>query len=196
MRWQNGWAVAAAVIVSVVATQRAEAQGPALIIYGQGGGYSPLTKLDDAGTTKLKTGFSAGGGLGLQLNRYLAVRGDLTLAQSRVRENAPTLADEKFQHLYYGADLQLRYPTAGGFAPYVFVGAGAVSVKDKGDAGVESFTKFAGKGGIGAEYQFPKSGVGIFAQGTTWLYKFDRAGFDKTQADLLYTAGVSYRVRL
>ena len=55
------------------------------------------------------------------------------------------------------------------------------------------FTRFAGKGGLGMEYNLP-SGLGLFVQGVSYVYKFDRGGFDKTQADLLWNAGLSYRV--
>ena len=57
------------------------------------------------------------------------------------------------------------------------------------------FTRFAGKGGLGMEYNLP-SGLGLFVQGTSYVYKFDRGGFDQTQADLLWNAGLSYRVHL
>ena len=44
------------------------------------------------------------------------------------------------------------------------------------------------------EYVFAQSNVGLFAQATSYLYDYDRTGFDKTQVDLLYTAGLSYRL--
>jgi hypothetical protein len=33
-------------------------------------------------------------------------------------------------------------------------------------------------------------------QGASYIYNFDRGGFNKTQADLLWTGGLSYRYRL
>ena len=90
--------------------------------------------------------------------------------------------------------MQLRYPTASGFAPYLLLGAGAVTIDNADNAAFDSFTKFAGKGGLGVEYVLPRSNVGFFAQATSYIYKFDRNGFDKTQADLLWTAGLSYRL--
>lgn len=61
-------------------------------------------------------------------------------------------------------------------------------------SGYDSFTKFAGKGGLGVEYVIPRTNVGIFAQGTSYLYKYDRNGFDKNQVDILWTAGLSHRL--
>ena len=70
----------------------------------------------------------------------------------------------------------------------------AVTIDNADDAAFESFTKLAGKGGFGVEYALPNSNLGLFAQAASYVYQFDRNGFDKTQADVLYTAGLSYRL--
>ena len=44
------------------------------------------------------------------------------------------------------------------------------------------------------EYTLPRSNFGLYAQASSYVYKFDRNGFDKTQADLLWTGGLSYRL--
>jgi opacity protein-like surface antigen len=41
--------------------------------------------------------------------------------------------------------------------------------------------------------EVPNSNVSIFAEGGGWFYKFDHFGFDKTQFDLTWSAGLSYR---
>ena len=46
-----------------------------LLLFANGGGNSSLANLNDAGTASLGTSWTAGGGLGVQLNRYTAVRG-------------------------------------------------------------------------------------------------------------------------
>jgi hypothetical protein len=61
------------------------------------------------------------------------------------------------------------------------------------DATFDNFTKFAGKGALGLEYVLPDNNLGLFVQATSYIYQFDRGGFDKTQADLLWTGGLSYR---
>jgi opacity protein-like surface antigen len=167
---------------------------PALVFFGNGGGNSALNDLNDAGTAKLKTGWTAGGGIGWQFSPYVAVRGTFDFAQAKGRGAANAFNGQKLDHYFYGGDLQLRYPTASGFAPYVLLGAGAVTIDNPDNASFKRFTKFAGKGGIGVEYVLPRSNVGFFTQAAAYIYKFDRNGFDKNQADLLWTAGLSYRL--
>lgn len=169
---------------------------PALVVFGQAGGNTALTDLNEAKTAELRTGWTAGGGVGLEFNRYFAVRGTFDIARSKVEGvGAGTLNSQKLTHYFYGGDIQLRYPLASGFAPYLLVGAGAVTVDNTEDNSFTRFTKFAGRGGLGFEY-VTRSKVGLFAQGVASAYKLGRAGFDKTQADVLWTAGLSYRVQL
>jgi opacity protein-like surface antigen len=166
---------------------------PTLVLFANGGGASALTNLDDAGTSSTKTGWTAGGGAGVQLNRYVALRGTFDYAQAD-GDNTSPFAGQSLRRYFYGGDVQLRYPTASGFAPYLLVGAGAVTIDDKDNPAFNRFTKFAGKGGLGAEYTLPRSDFAIYAQANSYVYKFDRNGFDKTQVDLLWTGGVSYRL--
>ncbi len=194
-------AAAAVAALALTAPTSASAQSAAsagldraIVVFGQGGGYSPVTDLNEAKTAKGKTGWTAGGGVGLQVNPYVAVRGTFDYAQGRINgSGAPALAGEKLNRLFYGGDVQFRYPTAGGIAPYLVLGAGAVTLDPSNSPGLASVTKFAGKGGLGLEYVLPSNGLGLFAQGTTYLYKVDDFGFDKTQADIVYTAGLNYR---
>lgn len=170
--------------------------GSSVVVFANGGGNSPLTNLNDVGSADFKTGWALGGGLGVQVNPYVAVRGVFDFARDKGSAGSVAFAGQRFNHYFYGGDLQLRYPTAGGFAPYLLAGAGAVTIDNKDDANFDKVTKFAGKGGLGVEYVFPRNGFGIFAQGASYIYKFDRGGFDKTQFDVLWTAGLSYRFPL
>jgi opacity protein-like surface antigen len=189
----------AALVLSLLAPSIATAQSsqtldrPALVFFANGGGNSSLTDLDDAGTSSLKTGWTAGGGAGVQLNRYLAVRGTFDFAQADGASATP-FAGQSLNRYFYGGDLQLRYPTTSGLAPYVLLGAGAVTIDNPDNAAFDRFTKFAGKGGLGVEYSLPRSDFGLYAQANSYIYRFDRNGFDKTQVDLLWTGGVSYRL--
>jgi hypothetical protein len=168
---------------------------PSLVFFANGGGYSPVTNLNSNGTASLNTGWSLGGGAGIQVNRFVAVRGVFDYGRDKGDVGSAAFAGERLKHYFYGGDVQLRYPTASGFAPYVLAGAGAVTVDGRNVPTLGRFTKFAGKAGLGAEYNLP-SGFGLFVQGTSYIYKFDRGGFDKTQADLLWNAGLSYRYHL
>jgi opacity protein-like surface antigen len=196
-------AIGAALLFSLAGAATLPAQSteegsrPRLVFFANGGGNSPVTDLNDAGTASLKTGWTAGGGVGLQLNSYLAIRGSFDFSRTEGQgAGAGGLLGQKLDHYFYGGDLQLRYPTNGGFAPYLVLGAGAVTIDNSDLATFERFTKFAGKGGLGLEYVPSRSNVGVFLQGTTYLFGYDRGGFDKTQADVLWTGGLSYRLPL
>ena len=81
-------ALALSLLAPSIATAQASlrSQGsdrPTLVLFANGGGDSSLTDLNDAGTTSLKTGWTAGGGAGVQLNRYVAVRGTFDFAQAK-----------------------------------------------------------------------------------------------------------------
>jgi hypothetical protein len=190
--------IGAALVLSLLAPAALSAQTTSqrsVLFFANGGGASPVTDLNDAGTASLKTGWAAGGGVGVQLNPYVAVRGTFDLTRTEGEGSAAgALSSANLDHYFYGGDVQLRYPTASGFAPYLLLGAGAVTIDNPDDDAFESFTKLAGKGGLGVEYVFPQNNFGLFAQATSYLYDYDRGGFDKTQADLLWTAGLSYRL--
>ena len=191
--------IGAALVLSLLAPAALSAQTTSqqrnVILFANGGGVSPVTDLNDAGTASLKTGWAAGGGVGVQINPYVAVRGTFDLTRTEGEGSAAgALSSANLNHYFYGGDVQLRYPTASGLAPYVLLGAGAVTIDNADDDAFESFTKFAGKGGLGVEYVFAQNNFGLFAQATSYLYDYDRTGFDKTQADLLWTAGLSYRL--
>lgn len=190
--------ISAALLLSLLTPAAALAQSPAdqrgVVLFANGGGNSAVTDLNDAGTASLSTGWTAGGGVGWQFNPYVAVRGTFDFARAEGHGAANAFNGQHFNQYFYGGDVQLRYPTASGFAPYLLLGAGAVTVDNADATGFDSFTKFAGKGGLGVEYALPRSNLGLFAQAASYIYQFDRNGFDKTQADLLWTAGLSYRL--
>jgi len=189
----------AALVLSLVAPSVATAQAsqsldrPTVVFFANGGGNNSLTDLNDAGTVSLQTGWTAGGGAGVQINRYVALRGTFDFTQAK-GDNGTSFSGQNLNHYFYGGDLQLRYPTPSGLAPYVLLGAGAVTIDNPDNAAFNRFTKFAGKGGVGLEYTIPRSNFGLYAQASSYVYQFDRNGFDKTQADLLWTGGLSYRL--
>jgi len=163
--------------------------------FATGGGASPLSNLNDFGTDDLKTGWTLGGGVGVQLSQYLAVRGVFDFTRNRADATSIAFPGQRFNHYFYGADAQVRYPTGSGFAPYVLAGVGAVTIDNKDDPAFDTFTKLAGKGGIGVEYSFGRHGAGVFAQGVSYFYKFDRGPFDQTQFDVVWALGLSYRFK-
>lgn len=187
------------ILLSVLAAGPALAQGnegQAIVVYGQGGGFSALADLNDPGTADFKTGFNAGGGVAYQVNKHVAVRGIFTYARATARDPQSTAFDgTKFNRLFYGGDVQLRLPFASGVAPYVFAGGGAATIDPNGSA-TESFTKGAGRAGLGVSYDLAGTPVSLFTEGAGWIYKWDRLGYDKTQFDVSWGGGVSYRFGL
>lgn len=189
--------MASALLTGSVAAQQSGV--PALDIRVRGGGFSGLTDFNDAGTADTRLGFNAGGGVGVQLTRYVALRSDFTFARNERRMNGVD-QDNHLNRYFYTAAVQLQYPTSSGLMPYILAGAGGVTTHQEYTDGIDK-TKVAGIGGIGLSYRIPGSRFAVFTEGLGYLYKLedfrgDLAGFDKTQFDLAWSAGVSYTIGL
>ena len=187
-----------ALVLGLALTAPAAAQDRAVFLFARGGGYNGLSNLTDAGTSDFKkVGFDVGGGVGVQLHRNVSVRGDLTFARNELRDNQVTTGT-KLNRFFYDAALQLQYPTASGLEPYLFAGGGAVTLHEVGTSG-QNKTKAAGTFGLGFNYRIPNTQFGLFAEGKSWLYKLSGlqgtlAGVDKTQYDIAWNGGVSYKL--
>lgn len=187
-----------AVALALALAAPVTAQDRAVVFFARGGGFNGLSDLDDAGTTDFKkVGFNVGGGVGVQVHRNVVLRGDLTFARNELRTNELATGN-KLNRYFYDAAIQLQYPTASGLQPYVFAGGGAVTLDPAGFSG-DSKTKLAGTFGLGLNYQIPNTQFGLFAEGKSWLYKLDGmsgplAGVDKTQYDIAWTGGLSYKL--
>jgi len=187
-----------ALTLALALASPAAAQDRAVFLAARGGGYNGLSNLTDAGTSDFKkVGFDVGGGVGVQLHRNLSVRGDLTFARNELRDNQ-VATGTKFNRFFYDAALQLQYPTASGIEPYLFAGGGAVTLHEVGTSG-QNKTKAAGTFGLGFNYRIPNTQFGLFAEGKSWLYKLSGlqgtlAGVDKTQYDIAWNGGVSYKL--
>jgi hypothetical protein len=191
--WMFGSLVVALLAASPAAAQdRPERQ---VIVYGRGGGYNALTNLNDAGTADTKTGYNVGGGVGVQIQRYVVIRGDFTYARDQFRNDGV----ETGVHLnkyFYGGALQLQYPSAAGFTPYVLAGGGAVTIDQQGGG---SKTKGQGTFGAGFSYTIPRTNWAFFGEGLGYVFKVENfggvlAGFDKTQFDVAWSGGISYAI--
>ena len=102
-----------------------------------------------------KVGFALGGGVGYHFSRHIALRGSFTFARAELQDEGigSTIAGIKFNRYLYDADVQLGYPLRGGVVPYAFVGLGGVTVQRDTARDRSSFTKGAGKLGLGVSYQ-------------------------------------------
>ena len=165
----------------------------AVTLSAQGGGYSSTSNLNDAGAD-FDTGFSLGGGVGVVLTKNIALRANFTWAQSNFDgPSTMSLSGSDINRFYYGGDIQLRVPV-GRFSPYVFGGAGGVTLDETGAGTLDGFTKVAGRFGLGVSYEIPGTKFGVFSEGTGWVYDFDRSGLNDTQFDIGWTGGLSYRL--
>jgi opacity protein-like surface antigen len=187
-----------ALVLALAAVAPAAAQDRAVVFFARGGGYNGLSDLNDAGTADFKrVGFNVGGGVGVQVHRNVSLRGDFTFARNELRNNE-VLTGTKLNRFLYDAALQLQYPTASGLEPYLFAGGGAVTLHEVGTSG-QNKTKPAGTFGLGFNYRIPNTQFGLFAEGKSWIYKLDGmsgalAGIDKTQYDVAWTGGLSYKL--
>jgi Outer membrane protein beta-barrel domain len=188
-----------AALVTLLAASPALAQQRAVVFSARGGGFSPLNNLNDAGTADFKTGFNVGGGVGVQVNKYVVLDGDFTWGQHQFRQNGVD-SGIKVNQFFYGGDVKLQYPTASGVTPYVLGGGGAVTFHQLATSGVDK-TKGFGRFGAGLTYQIPGSNWAVYGQGDGFVYKvsnFDGGtaltGYDKTQVDIVYSGGISYRL--
>jgi hypothetical protein len=193
------WVVGVLVFGSLL-TQEVSAQDKAVSFQVRGGSFHGISHLNDAHTADLqKRGFNAGAGLNVELTRYFALRGDVNLARNELElNNVETGRD--LSRLFYDASLQFQYPITENFKPYIFVGAGAVTLHPTGTDDGDK-TTFAGTGGLGITYTIPGTGLGIGVEGKSWLYQFKDVGgqfaaYDKLQFDATWGATLSYRIPL
>ena len=188
----------AALAVGLLLTKPLRAQERAVTFSVRTGGFQALTELNNAGTADFKkVGFNVGGGVGVQLTQYLAVRGDFTFAENELRSNDVFRGDE-LRRYFYDAALQLQYRSTAGLTPYAFAGVGGVTLDQTGSS-AENKTKFASTFGLGLNYELPETGIGFFIEGKGWVYTLNKVGgalsaYDKSQVELGWTGGLSYRI--
>jgi Outer membrane protein beta-barrel domain len=187
-----------ALALSAVMAAPALAQNHAVWFAAKSGGFNAVTNLDAAGTTDFKrVGYNLGGAIGVDLQRYVAIRADFSFARNQLRSTG-TLTGDRLNRFFYDAAVQLQYPTSAGVEPYVFAGGGAITLHEVGTSG-QNKTKATGTAGLGVSYTIPGTNVGIFAEGQGWVYKLkdlggSLAGYDKTQVEITWGGGVSYRL--
>jgi len=191
------WKVLSALMLGLVVAQPAVAQEKGIGVALRGGGFNSITDLDEAGTADFrKTGYNVGASVGVDLTRNIALRGDFTFARNELQHN-DVASGLELNRFFYDAGIQFQHES-NGLKPYLFVGAGAVTLHPVGTSDLDR-TKFAGTGGIGVSYTLPGSNIGLLVEGKSWVYEFpdlsgSLAGFEKTQVDVTWSAGISYRL--
>lgn len=192
--------LAAAVLTVLFAAAPLAAQFHRSVVIGMyGGGYDHIVNLNDAGTSHgtadFTSGHTFGATAGVQLNRYFALHGDFTFARNQA-EGDESFAGREFNRFFYGVHVEAGYPLPGGVTPYLFAGGGAVTIDELGSpATINTFTKPAGMFGAGFFFALSKR-LEAFAEGKQLVYRWDRGGFAAMPLSFTTTEGQTYRVDL
>jgi len=168
------------------------------VLYGLAGGFSALADLTQQGAS-FKTGYDVGGGVGYQFNRNVALRANLNFSRAQATASPLSPVDgQNFNRYFYDLDLQVRYPTSIGLAPYAVLGGGAVTI-DPRSTSRSSFTRLTGKVGAGLGYHFANTGASLFAEWDGWFYDWNRdlvslepTDITRTQFDTAWTGGLRF----
>jgi opacity protein-like surface antigen len=187
MRFAAVATVLAALAVPAAAQQRS------LIFSVYGGGADHLADLRSGPPVWFMPGYNVGASVGLELNRYIAVHTDFTFTRNPTKGSS-SFAGADVNRFFYGAHLEARYPLSIGLDPFVFGGAGAVSVDQLGLDQFKPFTRPALMYGGGVFYGIPRSRVEVFGEVKGLTYRWNAAGFRRTMFDVTYSVGASYRL--
>jgi opacity protein-like surface antigen len=197
MTW-HARVLGAVAVLGLAFAQPVDAQERGVGIAVRGGGFNGLASLNESGRDDFKqVGYSVGGAVTVDVHEYVALRGDFTFARNELQHDEVETGLE-LNRYFYDAAVQVQYPSASGWTPYAFMGAGGVTLEPS-ESEDESKTKLAGTAGLGLNYTIPGSGLGLFVEGKSWLYEFSElngglASFDRNQLDVTWSAGLSYRI--
>jgi len=171
-------------------------QGANLFLYG--GGYSAVHKacnLTTGTTDDFKTGFDVGGGVGLEIHKYLEVRATLTGAQSHLRVNGAE-SGVYLNRYYVGADVKGQYRSPSGVMPYALAGGGVVILHERGTTGGNKTQGF-GHLGLGVA-RAVWTHWSVFVQGDGFFYALSGlsggalSAYSSAQFDVGWSVGASY----
>ena len=162
------------------------------------GGYTHTANLNSTGpNAHFRPGYNFGTAVGFNANKYIGVHGDFLYGTSEGL--GAGVQGLKINRFFVGAHLELRYPMTERFSPFIFGGAGAVRIDQKGPQNLESFdhfTKAAGMFGAGMAYSVKNLPVDILAEGKLLSYSWNALGYNRNQWDVAYSLGFAYRFRI
>ena len=181
------WIVVAFMIVAAPLAAQRE-----VVFSLYGGGADHLADLHKAPNAWFMPGYSLGASIGVQVTRYVAVHGDLTFTRNPV-EGSGAIAGGDVNRFFYGAHAEVRYPLEP-VTPFLFAGAGAVSIDQLGFDTFSPTTRAAVMYGAGAFLDIKGTPLSIMGEIKGLSYNWNMAGFDRTMVDVTYTAGLSYRL--
>jgi uncharacterized membrane protein YphA (DoxX/SURF4 family) len=184
--------LAATLAFATVAAGPALSQERAFVLFTQAGYQIPFSNLSQDGD-ELQSGWTFGGGLGLQLGAHYALRGVGLFGHSDYRGPALTLDEPGFRRMFVSLEVQTGLPTSGGWAPYAFAGAGLARMDPK-DLSLESFSSFMARFGAGTNYVLENSFLTFFLESGGVVYDFGAYGFSGYQFDLQVLLGLAYAI--
>jgi opacity protein-like surface antigen len=182
----------AAAIVFLAAPLAAQ-NDRAVIARISGGGADHLADLAPGAPTWFMPGYSIGAGLGVQLTRHFALRGDFTFTRNPTRGVA-LFDGQDINRFFYGVNAEYRPALRPfGFTPYGFAGMGAVSIDQLGLDAFKPATRFAVSYGGGFSRSLTTTPLEFFGELKGMTYRWNMLGYNRNMIDVVFTAGVSYR---
>lgn len=182
----------AAVALAFAAAPLAGQDRLALEVSGYAGRHSPNITLYAGSSAELEKSWSFGAGASLVLSPNVAFRGEL--AFSRNRTSAPAIESKNFNRTFAAGAVEVRFRILEVIMPYAFAGVGAARVAESGGVPRHIVTPAAWYGG-GVALTAPRVPVALFGQVSGWSYQmYGWPGILGTQRDLLYSAGLRYRL--
>ncbi|MGH2395460.1 MAG: hypothetical protein ACRDFW_00410, partial [bacterium] len=172
----------------------------AVNVFAFGGGYLPTKNLNLPGSADFASGFTLGGGVGILVDSVVEFRATVTGAQTQFRTDGAG-AGVYLNRYHIGVELKAQTPLTRAFAPYGLIGGGGVLLHEKGTSGRGKMQGFVHLG-LGVAYPIKRAGLTLFTQADGFYYSLSQlapgalAPYSKTQLDLAWNTGVSYRLPL
>lgn len=186
--------IAAALLLAAAPALSLAAQQREIIVTVYGGGADHLADLQKSPPAWFMPGYSVGASIGMQLTHSIGVYGDFTYTRNPVERAAPTVGfgDTDVNRFFYGAHAKFRYPL-NRWTPYVFLGAGAVSIDQLGLDSFRPTTRAAVMYGGGLLFALPRTRLALVGEIKGLTYNWNMAGFDRNMVDVTYSMGLNYR---
>jgi hypothetical protein len=165
----------------------------AVVFTVYGGGADHLADLQKSPAAWFMPGYSIGASAGVQLTRFWSIHGDFTFTRNPVEGNGAITGGD-VNRFFYGAHAEFQYPVTTTVKPFLFAGAGAVSLDQLGLDTFSPTTRPAVMYGGGLFFEVPATRLALMAEIKGLTYQWNMAGFDRTMVDVTYTAGLSYRL--
>jgi hypothetical protein len=155
--------------------------------------FVPHRQLNDKTGAELDKGFLVGGGLGLELNRFSAIRLSIFRASTEATEKPPSsINGTDFARRFIDVDVLVGRRRRYGAMPYALLGVSRLHSRQDVARDRLTLTSTAVKLGGGFEIRPERSRVAVFGEGAGYIHKTGRKALDRRQVDTVLTAGVRF----